>query len=136
MAQDRQLLSLLVELRHYGFPSPLLDWSRSPYVAAYFAFSKALGPLSGINAVSIYALQCDLGEGTGGWTSEANIHEVGDYFETADRHHIQQAIYTVCYSTENGGSDVFRSHEQGLKFSDHRQNKIVKFLLPMHMALF
>ena len=29
----------LAHLRHNGFPSPLLDWSRSAYVAAYFAFS-------------------------------------------------------------------------------------------------
>lgn len=28
-------------LRHHGFPSPLLDWSKSPYVAAYFAFANA-----------------------------------------------------------------------------------------------
>jgi hypothetical protein len=43
---DRGLSNLLgykyfVCLRHYGFPSPLLDWSRSPYFAALFAFSGA-----------------------------------------------------------------------------------------------
>jgi hypothetical protein len=31
----------LAHLRHRGFPSPLLDWTRSLYVAAYFAFARA-----------------------------------------------------------------------------------------------
>jgi hypothetical protein len=32
--------SYLIYLRHHGFPSPLLDWSRSLYVAAYYAFES------------------------------------------------------------------------------------------------
>lgn len=37
--------------RHYGLATPLLDWSRSPYVACFFAICEATPPPSGNRAV-------------------------------------------------------------------------------------
>jgi hypothetical protein len=51
--QLRNCAVYLAHLRHCGFPSPMLDWSHSPYVAAYFAFAHAKHN----GSVAIYAYQ-------------------------------------------------------------------------------
>ena len=35
------LAEILALIRHHGFPSPIMDWSKSPWVALYFAITSA-----------------------------------------------------------------------------------------------
>lgn len=41
-------------VQHYGYPTPLLDWSYSPYVAAFFAFRNLKKNYCGDEDVRIY----------------------------------------------------------------------------------
>lgn len=116
----------MVHLRHHGFPSPLLDWSQSPYIAAFFAFNDA--KLS-VERVAVYAYLEYAGSGKLGSRQRASIHTRGPYVSTHRRHFLQRSEYTVCVLNT---SDAWRyaPHDEVLSDNEEGQDIIWKFTMP------
>jgi hypothetical protein len=120
-------LELLYYLRHHGFPTPLLDWSRSYLVAAFFAFQDATEDCD----VAIYAYNETMVPVRGGWIREPQINMLGPYVETHRRHYLQQSDYTVCMSEtrdKDGRVLRFRKHDEAIR-DNPSDNMIHKYII-------
>ena len=122
----------LVYLRHHSFPSPLLDWSQSPYVVAFFAFNQATPQTK---RVAIYVYWEDVGYGKGISPSLPHIQTLTTNVRSHRRHFVQQSQYTVC-SALDAGEWYFARHEEALssgvlqQVRTGEQDLLWKFTIP------
>jgi hypothetical protein len=91
-------ITYMAHLRHGGFPSPLLDWTSSPYVAAYFAFARARHD----GDVAVYAYRERPKNLKISSSDDPQIISFGPILKTHKRHFRQQSRYTICARYVNG----------------------------------
>ncbi len=119
--------SYMAYLRHYGFPSPFIDWTNSPYIAAYFAFRHHSSSDNDAAIYSYLASTSDIGLRSAS-TNEPQIHTFGPFIRTDRRHFLQQSHYTICIIRDDEWRYV--SHEGAFARGDQTQDVLYKFRIP------
>ena len=116
----------MIYLRQHGFPSPLLDWSFSPYIATYFAFHD-IGNKAKSVAIFMYYTEFDSGSGI---TGKPYITRLDRAVRTHRRHYLQQSAYTICCGLDDKNRAYYASHQDLYSQDDDVGPYVTKYILP------
>lgn len=119
--------SYMAYLRHYGFPSPFLDWTSSPYIAAYFAFRQASRCEKNVSIYVYLESTSEFGQ-RNRCRDEPHIYKFGPYVRTDRRHFLQQCQYTICIIGD--GEWRYARHEKAFSRCAPNQDILWKCNIP------
>ena len=124
---SHEYFEIMALAQHYGLPTRLLDWTRSPYVAAYFAASGALDDASG--QLSVWAL---------------NIENVKSKLEDVEVIPIpgsnnpniaaQKGLFTLLRQKYTRGAPFEGTHCLNQYVESHDREALLKITLPVQEA--
>lgn len=122
-----------IYLRHHRFPSPFLDWTSCPQIAAFFAFASQ----NKTERCSIYIyIERPLGIKVHS-DPGPRIWLMGPDIEAHKRHFLQKSWYTMALKAKKVRPDMTEyhkheiiSHEEIFESSDDTQDLIIKITIP------